>query len=51
MAQEWRELLGKRNRTSKTKRLYVDGQPTQKFSWDGSIGSVHYKDAYIRPGV
>jgi len=45
MAKEWIEVLNRRNRTSKTKRLHIDGQPTRKFSWDGSIGSVHYKDA------
>jgi hypothetical protein len=45
MVQEWREVLSKRTRTSKTKRLHIDGQPTNKFSWDGSIASVHYKDA------
>ncbi len=46
MVQEWLEVLSKRNRTSKTKRLHIDGQPTNKFSWDGQVGTpVHYKDA------
>jgi len=41
----WIEQLARRTRTSKTRRLYVDGQPTQKFSWDGQLGvSMHYKD-------
>lgn len=45
MAQEWIEILLKRTRTSKTRRLHIGGQPTNKFSWDGSIASVHYRDA------
>lgn len=46
MAKQWREVVGRRNRTSKTKRLYEDGQPTRHFSWDGIVGtSVHYPKA------
>ena len=45
MAQEWREVLARRHRTSKTKRLYEDDQPTNKFSWDGMVGtSLHYEE-------
>ena len=45
MASEWREILARRNRTSKTKRLYEDDQPTSKFSWDGMVGtSLHYEE-------
>lgn len=45
MAQEWVEVLDKRNRTSKTKRLYVDGQPTNKCLLETNAGSLHYLDA------
>jgi len=45
MAEQWIEVINKRNRTTKTKRLHIDGQATNKFSCDASIGSVHYKDA------
>jgi hypothetical protein len=46
MAQEWLEVLAKRNRTSKTRRLHIDGAPTNQFSWDGQVATpVHYKDA------
>lgn len=46
MAQEWIELLERRTRTSKTRRLHKDGQPTRKYSWDGQVGvSKHYEDA------
>ncbi|HUV93921.1 MAG TPA: hypothetical protein VMX14_03715 [Anaerolineae bacterium] len=45
MAKEWREVLARRNRTSKTKRLYEDDQPTNSFSWDGIVGtSLHYEE-------
>ena len=45
MVQEWRELLTRRNRTSKTRRLYEDDQPTNKYSWDGMVGtSLHYEE-------
>lgn len=45
MTQEWHEVLAKRNRTSKTRRLYEDGQPTNKYSWDGMVGtSLHYEE-------
>ena len=44
MTSEWREVLARRNRTSKTKRLYEDDQPTNKYSWDGMVGtSLHYE--------
>lgn len=44
MPREWREVLGRQNRTSKTKRLYEDGQPTNKYSFDGVVGtSLHYE--------
>lgn len=44
MAREWREVLNRRRRTSKTRRLYEDDQPTNKYSWDGIVGaSVHYE--------
>jgi hypothetical protein len=45
MTQEWVEELDRRNRTSKTNRLYVDGQPTNSFRQDLSTAAVHYKDA------
>lgn len=59
MAQEWLEITlpedivlpsGKiitlgRGRTRKDRRLYIDGQPTYKFSLDATIGPIHYKDA------
>lgn len=45
MSQEWIEQLGKRNRTSKTRRLYEDGQPTNTFSCDAQAGvPAHYED-------
>lgn len=41
----WIDQLDRRTRTSKTRRLYVDGQATRKYSWDGQVGaSMHYKD-------
>lgn len=46
MPSEWREVLDRRNRTSKTQRLYEDGQPTNKYSWGGMVGtSLHYEEA------
>ena len=46
MPSEWLEVLSRRNRTSKTKRLYEDDQPTNKYSWDGMVGtSLHYEEA------
>lgn len=45
MPQEWIEQLGRRTRSSKTRRLYQDGEPTRKYSWDGVVGtSLHYPD-------
>lgn len=44
MAQEWIEEVNRRNRTSKTNRLYVDGQPTNTFRQSLSTAPVHYKD-------
>ncbi len=44
MPSEWHEVLSERNRTSKTKQLFEDGQPTNKYSWDGMVGtSLHYE--------
>ena len=34
MVSEWREVLSRRRRTSKTKRFYEDDQPTNKYSWN-----------------
>lgn len=45
MAQEWVEEQARRNRTSKTLCLHMDGQPTSTFRQELSTAPVHYKDA------
>lgn len=45
MAQEWIEELGRRRRSSKTRRLFDDEEPTNKYSLDATIGPMHYRDA------
>ena len=39
-AADWQEVTDKRNRTSKT---YQDAENPNKFSWDGSLATIHYE--------
>jgi len=44
MSQLWIEIINRRKRTTKTKQLHIDGQATNKFSLDATIGSMHYEE-------